>query len=51
MRPGARADLARAIVAIDIPVEPTVPSKIRDPVLGCNSPCCSASSITIAMKG
>ena len=28
------ANLARAMVAIEIPVEPTVPSKMREPVCG-----------------
>ena len=40
--------LAFDIVAIEIPVDPTVPSKIREPVCGCNNPCRSASSITMA---
>ena len=39
--------LALAIVAIEMPVEPTVPSNIRDPVCGYRRPCRSASSITI----
>jgi hypothetical protein len=43
----AHADLALEIVAIDIPVEPTVPSKMVDPWLGYSSPCCSASSMTV----
>jgi hypothetical protein len=38
---------ALAIVAIEIPVDPTVPSKIREPVYGCKSPSRSASSITL----
>lgn len=38
--------LALAMVAIEIPVDPTVPSNMREPVWGCNSPCRSASSIT-----
>ena len=38
--------LAFDMVAIEIPVDPTVPSKIREPVFGCNNPCRSASSIT-----
>jgi hypothetical protein len=37
---------ARAIVAIEMPVDPTVPSKIREPVYGRKSPSLSASSIT-----
>lgn len=42
------AYLAFAIVAIEIPVEPTVPSNILEPVFGCSSPIRSASSITAA---
>lgn len=38
--------LARAMVAIEIPVDPTVPSKMREPVFGRRSPSRSASSIT-----
>jgi hypothetical protein len=38
--------LALAIVAIEMPVDPTVPSKMREPVYGCKSPSRSASSIT-----
>jgi hypothetical protein len=34
-------------VAIEIPVDPTVPSKIREPVYDCKSPSRSASSITL----
>jgi len=34
------------MVAMDIPVEPTVPSNILEPVYGCNNPWSSASSIT-----
>ena len=39
--------LAFDIVAIEIPVDPTVPSNIREPVFGCNNPCRSASWITV----
>ena len=42
---------ARAIVAIEIPVDPTVPSKIREPVYGRKSPSRSASSITSRATG
>lgn len=38
--------LAFATVAMEIPVEPTVPSNIREPVFGNSRPCLSASSIT-----
>jgi hypothetical protein len=38
--------LARAMVAIEMPVEPTVPSNMRDPVCGLRNPSFSASSIT-----
>lgn len=40
------AYLALAMVASEIPVEPTVPSNMREPVWGCRSPCRSASSTT-----
>ena len=42
---------ALAIVAIEIPVDPTVPSKIREPVYGRKSPSRSASSITLRGDG
>ncbi len=37
---------ARAIVAMEMPVDPTVPSKMREPVWGCRRPLSSASLIT-----
>lgn len=37
---------ARPTVAMDIPVDPTVPSNILHPVCGTNRPASSASSIT-----
>ena len=51
MREGIDTHRARAIVAIEIPVDPTVPSKIREPVYGRNSPSRSASSITLRADG
>jgi hypothetical protein len=51
MAQGIKADLARAIVAIEIPVDPTVPSKIRDPECGFSSPSRSASCITVHEDG
>ena len=42
--------LVLAMVAIEMPVEPTVPSKMRELVWGCRSPCRSASSITVHTK-
>jgi hypothetical protein len=42
------AYLARPTVAKEIPVDPTVPSKIREPIWGISNPAFSASSITIA---
>lgn len=40
------AHFALPTVASEIPVLPTVPSNSTDPVLGFNSPCSSASSMT-----
>jgi len=34
-----------------MPVDPTEPSKIREPVYGCKNPSRSASSITLQVKG
>lgn len=46
MRGSDLTHLARAMVAIEMPVEPTVPSNIREPVCGLRNPSFSASSIT-----
>ena len=51
MRQGVDTHRARAIVAIEIPVDPTVPSKIREPVYGRKIPSRSASSITLRADG
>jgi hypothetical protein len=41
---------ARPTVAMDIPVDPTVPSNILHPVCGTRSPASSASSMTVKGK-
>jgi hypothetical protein len=43
---GEETHFARPTVAIEIPVDPTVPSKILHPVWGTSSPDSSASSMT-----
>jgi len=51
MSEGLDTHRALAIVAIEIPVDPTVPSKIRELVYGRKSPSRSASSITLRANG